>query len=138
MKTPKTASPDKVDFSLNLKRIRRHANIKQAPLAKLCGVTIRTWGAWESLEQPTWPPSDKLASIAKALSCSIDDLFGTPPEWLPNSVDERELLAIVRKSRLPVRQIVMAVINTLEEMLAEDRKLWGLLGARLRKNFKRK
>ncbi|MEY8239994.1 MAG: helix-turn-helix transcriptional regulator [Cycloclasticus sp.] len=138
MKIPKEISNDKFKFSLNLKRIRRNAGIKQAPLAKLCGVSIRAWGAWESMDQPTWPPAEVLPIIAKEINCSINDLYGDTPDWLPTTTAERNLLSTIRNSRLPTNQIANSMINTLEDMLAEDRKLWTHLGARLRKNIKRK
>ncbi|MEY8251359.1 MAG: helix-turn-helix transcriptional regulator [Colwellia sp.] len=136
LKNTSAPSKDKIAFSLNLKRLRVNANIKQAQLALLCGVSIRAWGAWESMSQPTWPPADMLPRIANELQCTINDLFGGSPDWLPQTADERYLFGVIRKSKLPSHQIVHVMINALDKMTANDRRLWVTIGHRLRKNIK--
>ena len=58
---------------LKIKVLRKAAGIKQVNLAKTLGVGQPRLCAWETGKaQPT---ADKLPALAKALGCTIDDLF---------------------------------------------------------------
>ena len=58
---------------LKIKVLRKAAGIKQVNLAKTLGVGQPSLCAWETGKaQPT---ADKLRALAKALGCTIDDLF---------------------------------------------------------------
>mgnify|MGYP002768173088 FL=1 len=58
---------------LKIKVLRKAAGIKQVNLAKTLGVGQPSLCAWETGKaQPT---ADKLPTLAKALGCTIDDLF---------------------------------------------------------------
>ena len=58
---------------LKIKVLRKAAGIKQVNLAKTLGVGQPSLCAWEiGKAQPT---ADKLPALAKALGCTIDDLF---------------------------------------------------------------
>lgn len=58
---------------LKIKVLRKAAGIKQVDLAKILGVGQPSLCAWESGK--TQPTADKLPALAKALGCTIDDLF---------------------------------------------------------------
>ena len=130
------AMTNKATFALNLKRLRRHSSIGQQPLADACGVTLRTWGRWESMTDSAWPNSKELPLIANILHCSIDDIYSHEPDWLPSTSDERELLKVVRSSNIPALQIARVMINAMDGLLNEDRTLWLRLGRRLSKNLR--
>lgn len=58
---------------LKIKVLRKAAGIRQVDLAKMLGVGQPSLCAWESgKSQPT---TDRLPALAKALGCTIDDLF---------------------------------------------------------------
>lgn len=58
---------------LKIKVLRKAAGIRQVNLAKILGVGQPSLCAWESgKSQPT---TDRLPALAKALGCTIDDLF---------------------------------------------------------------
>lgn len=58
---------------LKIKVLRKAAGIRQVNLAKTLGVGQPSLCAWETGKaQPT---ADKLPTLAKALGCTIDDLF---------------------------------------------------------------
>ena len=54
---------------------RRKENITQSALAKALGVSQANISQWEKGE--VLPRADKLPALAKALNCSIDDLFSS-------------------------------------------------------------
>ena len=59
---------------MRIKELRRAKNLTQEELAKEINVTQGAISQWEKgLAQPT---SDKLPELAKALGCSIDELYG--------------------------------------------------------------
>lgn len=58
---------------LKIKVLRKAAGIKQVDLAKILGVGQPSLCAWEAGK--TLPTADKLPALAKALGCTIDDLF---------------------------------------------------------------
>lgn len=58
---------------ITLRKLRRSANITQEELGASVGVTRQTIISWESGD--TWPAAPMLPKLAKALGCSIDDLF---------------------------------------------------------------
>lgn len=56
-----------------LASMRKKSGISQADLALICGVSQAAVASWEcGIKYPT---ADKLPIIAKALGCTIDDLF---------------------------------------------------------------
>lgn len=57
-----------------IEKLRTNAKITQVQIAKRLGVTQTAVALWESGKSR--PRSDKLPELAKALGCSIDDLFG--------------------------------------------------------------
>ena len=56
-----------------IERQRRKQNITQTELAKKLSVSQANISQWEKGE--VLPRADKLPAIAKALGCSIDELF---------------------------------------------------------------
>lgn len=58
---------------LAIKKLRHAANLSQVSLADKAGVTQGALSQWERGE--SLPTSDKLPEIAKALNCTIDDLY---------------------------------------------------------------
>lgn len=59
---------------INLKAIRKARGMSQDDLGGLLGVTRQTVYNWENGQ--AWPSAELLPRIAKALSCSIGELFG--------------------------------------------------------------
>lgn len=58
---------------LAIKKLRLAANLSQVSLANKSGVTQGALSQWERGE--SFPASDKLPKLAKALNCTIDDLY---------------------------------------------------------------
>lgn len=58
---------------LKIKVLRKAAGIKQVDLARILGIGQPSLCAWETGK--TQPTADKLPALAKALGCTIDDLF---------------------------------------------------------------
>ena len=58
----------------NLKAIRKARGMSQDDLGELLGVTRQTVYNWENGQ--AWPSAELLPKIAKALVCSIGELFG--------------------------------------------------------------
>ena len=58
---------------LAIKKLRLAAKLSQVSLAEKLGVTQGALSQWERGE--SLPTSDKLPEIAKALNCTIDDLY---------------------------------------------------------------
>lgn len=58
---------------LAIKKLRLAANLSQVSLANKSGVTQGALSQWERGE--SLPASDKLPKLAKALNCTIDDLY---------------------------------------------------------------
>ena len=56
-----------------LKKKRIDAGLSQAELASMLGTVQSAVSAWESGEK--MPRASQLPALAKALSCSIDDLY---------------------------------------------------------------
>lgn len=54
---------------------RKAAGLTQAELAAKVGVCRTAVAAWESGK--SYPPADRLPTIAAALSCTVDDLYNT-------------------------------------------------------------
>ena len=52
---------------------RKALGMSQADLAELVGCTSQAVGMWERGE--TLPAADRLPDIARALQCSVDDLY---------------------------------------------------------------
>ena len=52
---------------------RKALGMSQADLAELVGCTSQSVGMWERGE--TLPAADRLPDIARALQCSVDDLY---------------------------------------------------------------
>ncbi|PKM72228.1 MAG: XRE family transcriptional regulator [Firmicutes bacterium HGW-Firmicutes-16] len=57
----------------NLKNRRKMAGLTQVQLAEILKVGQSTVAAWESGE--AYPTADKLPEIARAVNCTIDDLY---------------------------------------------------------------
>lgn len=64
-----------------IKRLREKAGISQQALAQILNVTQGLISQWELGEVK--PRADKLPELAKALGCTIDDLF--KPDETPNT-----------------------------------------------------
>lgn len=61
----------------DLKELRKNANLSQAGLAKLCGVTQATIAMWENGERK--PDIIMLKRLAYILGCTTDDLLASIP-----------------------------------------------------------
>lgn len=61
-----------------IKILREFKNITQADLAKLVDVDRSTVAKWEI--PGCYPAASKLPEIAKALGCTIDELYKNPSE----------------------------------------------------------
>lgn len=57
-----------------IRKLRERANLTQGQLAATLQVDKTTISKWET--GGATPRADKLPEIARALKCSIDDLFG--------------------------------------------------------------
>ncbi len=60
-----------------LRKKRLNAGLSQAELAAMLGTVQSAVSAWESGEK--MPRASQLPALAKALSCTIDELYA-PPE----------------------------------------------------------
>ena len=70
----------------NVRCLRLAANLSQAALASDVGVSQQAVGKWErGKSDPDWDMAHKLA---KALSCSIADLFVSQPRDCLNDTTE--------------------------------------------------
>ena len=58
------------------KDMRKKAGLTQVELAKKLGIVQSAISAWESGEK--YPRASKLAEIAAALNCTVDDLLRKP------------------------------------------------------------
>ena len=58
---------------MKIKALRLKAGLSQIELSIIMGVAQPTVAGWES--ERISPSSDKLPEIAKALNCTIDDLY---------------------------------------------------------------
>ena len=56
-----------------IKKLRLFINMSQKELAKKMGLSPSTVSMWEKGERS--PRTDKLPDLARALGCTIDDLF---------------------------------------------------------------
>jgi transcriptional regulator with XRE-family HTH domain len=56
-----------------IERLRIKAGLSQADLAKALNITQGAVSQWEN--SGTLPRSDKIPELARALKCSIDDLY---------------------------------------------------------------
>ena len=61
-------------FSQNLQKLRSEKNLSQEQLADKIGVSRQTISAWESGKAS--PELDKITTISKLFSVSIDELVG--------------------------------------------------------------
>jgi len=58
---------------VNIKEKRESVKMTQEELGRILGVNRSTVAMWETRE--VLPRADKLPDLAKALKCSIDDLY---------------------------------------------------------------
>lgn len=58
---------------MNIKRYRERAGMTQNDLAQLLRLNQKAVSQWETGE--TMPSADKLPALARALGCTIDELF---------------------------------------------------------------
>ena len=58
---------------ITIKKLRQQSDITQEQFAEEIGVSQATVSAWEN--NISHPTSDKLPAIAKALHCTIDELY---------------------------------------------------------------
>lgn len=59
---------------MNIKTLRKNAGFSQKELAEIIKSSNSAIAMWEAGTRN--PRTDKLPELAKALGCSIDDLFG--------------------------------------------------------------
>ena len=62
-----------MNFSDNLKKIRKENNLSQEQLAEMLGVSRQAVSKWES--NLAYPEMDKMIQIAKKFNLNIDDLI---------------------------------------------------------------
>lgn len=58
---------------MTLKMLRARDNLTQKEVAKLIGVTQKTWGSWE--KGATSPTVEKVLEIEKLFNVSYDDII---------------------------------------------------------------
>lgn len=74
---------------MRIATIRKEKEIPQNVLAEACGIKANTFSQYETGARKV--PAELLPTIAKALGCTIDDLFG---EEVPHAdPDEEEIRA---------------------------------------------
>ena len=73
---------------MNIKAARLRANLTQAQLAAIMGVTQSCVAAWERGDY--FPSSQSLPALAKALGCTIDDLYLSGDEEVPEYAEAAE------------------------------------------------
>lgn len=71
-----------MNFGENLKRIRKSRGLTQAELAEKIGVTQACIGKYETGERASCDRTTnvKYEAIAKALDCTVSELFGEEPK----------------------------------------------------------
>lgn len=60
-------------YLFGLKRMRKALRLSQEDLAAACGTSRESVRLWES--GLSWPSAKYLPALAKALGCSIEDLY---------------------------------------------------------------
>ena len=63
---------------INLRKMRTEANITQKKLAEMIGTDQAKISMWE--RGRVMPPDDKIAALAEALGCSVEELRKRPEE----------------------------------------------------------
>lgn len=63
---------------MTLRERRKEKKLSQLALAKIIGVNQTAISQWE--RRATTPSLDKAATLAQALGCTIDDLYGRRKE----------------------------------------------------------
>ncbi|MGR6871191.1 helix-turn-helix domain-containing protein [Pseudomonas sp. HK3] len=124
-------------FALNLKRIRISSGKTQIEAAEFCNVKPRTFSRWESMSDSHWPPCEKLGIIAEVFRCRVADLFDAP-DWVPETIKERELMSYLKKTNLPAKQIINQIESVLTRLNKSDRLIISNLTDRLSLDSKKK
>ena len=72
---------EKQEFARRLREAREHAGLSQEEAAKKIGVTLRSYGRWESTHKKDGaiPRGSRLDPIAEALNVDREYLMGPPP-----------------------------------------------------------
>jgi transcriptional regulator with XRE-family HTH domain len=120
-------------FSSNLKRLLAHNRLTQKEICKILDTTPRTYRRWADPDDDHWPHASKIPTIASLFNCSIDDLYEHDPAFLPQTIEERELIMVSRMANpsLPRRQVINAITNALGLLSPPNRKLWLALAEAL-------
>lgn len=63
---------------VGLRDLRERAGLSMEELAKAVGVSRQSLFAWETGK--AWPSSMYLQPMARALGCTVEDLFRDPPD----------------------------------------------------------
>lgn len=72
----------------HLKEMRKRAGLKQAEVARILGVKVRTYGSWERGE--AMMSLEQACNCTVALDCSIDEIAGRPVRDPSEFFDPRE------------------------------------------------
>ncbi len=60
-------------YLFGLKRMRKELKLSQEALAEACGTSRESIRLWETGK--LWPSAKYLPALAKALGCSLEDLY---------------------------------------------------------------
>lgn len=97
-----------MEFSKNVKRLRREQGLTQKQLADLLGISKVSVHLWESGKNDI--SGESLKRLSKTLNVTIDELLGIEP--LPNTTTEiTEILAIINKLSKKDKQICLAFLK---------------------------
>ncbi len=113
--------------------MRLNSEIEQVEFARTFKVSTRTWRRWEDTLDPSYPNAGLIPQIAQIFHCSTDDLFKHEPDWLPQILEERELLRAIRKGgqQAFVRLMASTLNLALKTLNDGDMAAWVDIGRRL-------
>ena len=75
-------------MEIHLQEMRKRAGLKQAEVARILGVKVRTYGSWERGE--AMMSLEQACNCAVVLDCSIDEIAGRPLRDPSEFSDPRE------------------------------------------------
>lgn len=96
-----------MNFGLNLRSLRKAANLTQLEVAKRLGITEQAVSRWEN--NHTEPNMEYCAKLCAILGCTLDDLTGH--ESQPLSEDEWEIINQFRRASDETKEIIRTILG---------------------------
>lgn len=108
-----------IDFGENLKRIRNAKGVSQRELSKRIGLSQRMIAYYEG--PGNIPDPEYVVKIAKALSVSIDDLFGFDVSKDPSVKSNAKLWKKLKEAEQLPKKDQKILIDTLDVLIAKQK-----------------